>query len=133
MDNKLYNLLIRSFDDLLTEEDHRRLEDALATSEELRAVKREIVELRRRVPSVKGRSFKPFFHERVLEHLHKSKERIEDYFISAFRLVAVGAAVLVIIFTAYNIQRENSFSVDSALGIHHPTLEQVLALEAPFE
>jgi len=133
MDNNLYNLLLRSFDAQLTEDELRRLENALASSEELRAMKQEIVDLRMKVQTVKGETFKPFFLDRVLERLSKPQQQIGDYFASVFRAVAVGAAVLVIIFTVYNVRRENALTIDSALGIHHPTLEQVLALEEPFE
>ncbi|MGA9406736.1 MAG: hypothetical protein WBW71_06345 [Bacteroidota bacterium] len=133
MDNNLYNLLLRSFDTQLSNGERGQLEHALASSEELRAMRQEIVDMRLKVQTMKGGSFKPFFSERVLERLRKPQQLIGDYFISVFRAVAVGAAVLVIILSVYNITGENTFTVDSALGIHHPTLEQVLALEAPFE
>ena len=45
MDNNLYNLLLRSFDTQLTESERQQLEHALASSEELRAMRQEIVEL----------------------------------------------------------------------------------------
>ena len=133
MDNNLYNLLLRSFDAQLTESERRRLEDALASSKELRTMKQEIADLRRRVQAVKSGSFKPFFAERLLDRLRNPQQQTWEYFVSMFRAVAVGAAVLVIILSVYNIRRENTLTVDSALGIHHPTLEQVLVLEAPFE
>jgi len=133
MDHTLYNLLIRSFDAPLAEDELRRLEKALASSEELRAVKQDFINLRRSFQTVNGQRFKPFFAERVVERLGNSQQSISEYFVSVFRGVAAAAAVLVIICSAYNISRENAFTVESALGIHHPTLEQVLALEVPFE
>jgi len=133
MDNNFYNLLLRSFDERLTDSEQRRLESALTTSEELRTAKEEIVALRRRLQGMKGEMFKPFFTERVMERLHNPELSMAEYFASVFRDVAIGAAVLVIICSVYNISRENSLTVDSALGIHQETLEQVLILEAPFE
>ncbi len=133
MDNNFYNLLLRSFDDRLTDSERRRLDSALRSSEELRTAKEEIVALRRRLQDVKGGTFKAFFAERVMERLNNPELSMAEYFVSVFRDVAIGAAVLVIICSAYNISRENSVTVDSALGIHHQTLEQVLTLEAPFE
>ena len=133
MDSNLYNLLLRSFDDRLTDSERRRLDSALRSSEELRTAKEEIVALRRRLQGVKRGTFKPFFAERVMERLNNPELSMAEYFVSVFRDVAIGAAVLVIICSAYNISRENSVTVDSALGIHHQTLEQVLTLEAPFE
>jgi hypothetical protein len=133
MDNNLYNLLLRSFDAPLTESEQRRLENALTSSEEFRTAKEEIVALRLGLQGLKGEKFKPFFAERVMERLNTHPLSMAEYFVSVFRDVAIGAAVLVIICSAYNISRENTFTLDSALGIHHQTLEQILALETPFE
>jgi|SRR5208283_1778576 hypothetical protein len=133
MDNYLYNLLLRSFDEALAESEQRQLENALASSEELRSEREEIVTLRLGLQGVKGETFKPFFRERVMERLNNPQLSIAEYFVSVFRSVALSAAVLVIICSAYNISRENTFTFESALGIHHQTLEQILALEAPFE
>ncbi len=133
MDNNLYNLLLRSFDAPLTENEQRQLENALASSEELRTAKDEIITLRLRLQGLKGETFEPFFTGRVMERLNTPPLSMAEYFVSVFRDVAIGAAVLVIICSAYNISRENTFTLDSALGIHHQTLEQILALETPFE
>ena len=133
MDSNLYNLLLRSFDTSLTENEQRQLENALASSEEFRTAKEKIVTLRLRLQGLKGETFKPFFAERVMERLNIPPLSMAEYFVSVFRDVAIGAAVLVIICSAYNISRENAFTHDSALGIHQQTLEQILALETPFE
>ncbi len=133
MDSNLYNLLLRSFDTPLAESEQRQLENALASSKELRTVREEIVTLRLGLQGVKGETFKPFFSERVMERLNNPQLSMAEYFVSVFRSVALSAAVLVIICSAYNISRENTFTLESALGIHHQTLEQILALEAPLE
>jgi hypothetical protein len=133
MDNTLYNLLLRSFDVPLTEAERRHLDSALQASEDLREARQEIINLRAGLQAAEHKSFKPFFAERVLEHLRNPQQSLADYFVSVFRSVAIGAAVLVVIFSAYNISRANAFTLESALAIHQPTLEQVLALEAPFE
>ena len=121
------------FDAPLTESEQRRLENAFTSSEKFRTAKAEIVALRFGLQGLKGEKFKPFFAERVMERLNTPPLSMAEYFVSAFRDVAIGAAVLVIICSAYNISRENTFTLDSALGIHHQTLEQILALETPFE
>lgn len=133
MDNSLYNLLLRSFDAPLAEAERRQLDGALEASKDFRATRQEIINLRAGLQAVGHQSFKPFFAERVLERLRNPQQSLADYFVSVFRRVAIGAAVLVIICSAYNISRANDFTLESALGIHQPTLEQVLALEAPFE
>jgi hypothetical protein len=133
MDNSLYNLLLRSFDAPLAEAERRQLDSALEASEDFRAARQQIINLRAGLQATGHQSFNPFFAERVLEHLRTPQQSIADYFMSVFRGIAIGAAVLVIICSAYNISRANEFTLESALGIHQPTLEQVLALEAPFE
>ncbi len=133
MDNKLYNLLLRSFDAPLAESEERQLENALASSDELRTARDEIAALRFGLQGVKEEKFKPFFAERVVERLNNQQLSMDEYFVSVFRNVAIGAAVLVVICSAYNISREDSITLDSAFGIHHQTLEQIFALETPFE
>jgi hypothetical protein len=133
MDKRLYNLLLRSFDAPLAEAERRQLDSALKASENFRVMRRQIANLRDVLQTAGHQSFKPFFAERVLERLRTPQQSLADYFVSVFRSVAIGAAVLVIICSVYNISRSNAFTLESALGIHQPTLEQVLALEAPFE
>jgi hypothetical protein len=133
MDHNLYNLLLRSFDSPLDESDRHRLDNALASSEDLRRAKDQIALLRGRLGGMKKASFKPLFAERVLHRLDDAEAFLTEQYLSVFRSVAIGAAVLVIICGAYNISRENSITFDSALGIQHQTLEQILALEPPLE
>ena len=133
MDRKLYNVLLHSFDAPLSESDRRLLEDALKASAEFRAMRQEMIDLRSGLRETGHTLFKPFFAERVLARLRSPQQSLADYFVSIFRNVAIGAAILVIVFSVYNISRANEFTLDSAIGIHQPTLEQVLALEAPFE
>ncbi|HTY11236.1 MAG TPA: hypothetical protein VMF88_09210 [Bacteroidota bacterium] len=133
MDPNLYNLLLRSFDSKLRESDQRRLDDGLASSEDLRRARNDIATLRRRLGEMKEPSFKPFFAERVVQRLGRVESSLMEQYLSVFRSVAIGAAVLVIICGAYNISRDNSVSFDSALGFPHQTLEQILALEPPLE
>ena len=133
MDHDFYNLLLRSFDTPLHESEQRLLENALTSSEELRAQRKEILILRQRLQALKGGTFKPFFPERVMQRLNDPEQSMTGYFISVFRSVAITSAALVILCGAYNISQENNFTIDSALGIQHQTLEQILALETPFE
>jgi len=133
MDHNLYNLLLRSFDSQLDKSERRKLEEALASSEELRLAKDNITSARSRLGEMRKPSFKPFFAERVLRRVNDEESSLMKQYLSVFRSVAIGAAVLVIICSVYNLSRENSVSFDSALGIQHQTLEQILALEPPLE
>lgn len=133
MSRSLYNLLVRSFDFRLTDEERRRVNNALAASETFRTTERELTTLRSALPSTRGSKFSPFFVERVTERLRNPRQSVDEYFVSVFQGLAAGAAVLVILLSAYNISRANALTVESAFGIHHPSLDQVLTLEEPFE
>jgi len=133
MNKYFYNLLFRSFDDSLDEEEQRRLDDALAKSEELRSSRQNFTDLREKLHSLDQGSFKPFFSERVIDRLRSGERIVIDFYLSAFRTVAVGAAILVVIFTSYNIGRTKALTIESALGIQRPTIEQMLTLEEPIQ
>jgi len=133
MEKNLYNLLLRSFDAPLKDEERRQLDRALDASGDLREMRKEIVTLRDGLQATRQSSLKPFFAERVMERLRAPEQSLADYFVSVFRNVAIGATVLVVVCSVYNITHANAFTLESVLGIHQPTLEQVLALEAPFE
>jgi anti-sigma factor RsiW len=133
MGRSLYNLLVRSFDSRLSDKDRRRVDSALAASEKFRAIEEDLKILRSALRSKRGSTFNAFFVERVIERLRNSRQSVDEYFVSVFRDLVAGAAVLVILLSAYNISRTNGFTLESAFGIHHPSLDQILTLEAPFE
>jgi anti-sigma factor RsiW len=133
MNRSFYNLLLRSLDSPLTDDERRALDAALASSEELRSAEKNLAAMRSAIRSAGEGGFKPFFVERVTERLRRPQESVDDYFVSVFRTLAAGAAVLVILLSAYNISQTNAVSVESAFGIHHPSFDQVLTLEVPFE
>ncbi len=133
MTSRIYNLMLRSFDDPLSKDEQSEFEAALADSEELRALREEIVRLRAGIQSSASSAFRPFFAERVLQRISRPKESLADCFVSVFRRVAVGAALIVVICASYNLSRGGALSLESALGIHPPTIDQALTLEAPFE
>lgn len=133
MTRRLYNLLLRSFDAPLAKEEQSEFDAALAESAELRTMREEIVQLRGGIRSLASPAFKPFFAERVLRRIAMPKESLADCFVSVFRTVAVGAALIVVLCASYNLSRGGAFTLESALGIHPLTIEQALALEAPFE
>jgi hypothetical protein len=133
MNRSLYYLLVRSFDSRLTDEERRRVDSALAASEQFRASEEELTTLRSALQSTRSSNFRPFFVERVMERLRNPRQSVDEYFVSVFRGLVTGAAVLVILLSAYNMSRTNAFTIESAFGIHHPSLDQILTLEAPFE
>ena len=133
MNRSLYNLLLRSFDSPLTEKEQKKSHAALAASEELRSAEKELSLLRSTLRSTEGKKFNAFFVERVLQRLRSPQPSVDIYFVSVFRTLATGAAILVILLSAYNVTQSSGFSVESAFGIHHSSLDQVLTLEVTFE
>ncbi|HTR82219.1 MAG TPA: hypothetical protein VMM58_11375 [Bacteroidota bacterium] len=133
MNRSFTNLLLRSLDVPLPEKDRRTLEEALRNSPELRAAHTEFMDLRSALRSTGHESLNPFFAERVMERLRHPRVSIEEFYLSVFRFIAAAAAVVVIVCGAYNLSRADALGFDSVFGFHHPTFQQVLTLEAPFE
>lgn len=128
-----YHLLFHSFDAEIPEGLREELEEESASSAEFQRIKREVQSMRRTLQTTPPPAFSPFFVERVLARIQRRSESIAERFQNAFRPVAAAALLLIAIFTSYNIGRTNSFSVEAALGIRPPTLEQKLSLEMPLE
>ena len=133
MNRSDYNLLLRSLTGPLSDDEHRTLETALASSEELRTSEGELKEILSLLPRKGRAAFKPFFAERVEGRIRAGRPSIDSRYLSVFRPVAATAAILVILLSAYNLSRSDAFSIESAFGYSHPSLPQVLTLEAPFE
>ena len=133
MNRSLYNLLLRSFDTQLPEKERKNVDAALAGSERLRSAKEDIAALRGALRSTRELKFSPFFAERVVQQLRAPQQPVDEYFVSVFGRLAAGAALLVLLLSAYNLTQSNAISLESALGIHQSSLQQVLTLEVPFE
>ena len=130
MDKNLRDLLYRSFDSNLNQEERKLLEEALSQSNELRHEKEIIDSLRQNIEKSKTTSFTPFFADRVMENLHLSEEadKNEKFFDSLFvffRPIAIAATVLIIIIAGYNMSTVGHFSLEGALGIPEVTVNDV--------
>ncbi len=138
MDERILELLYRSFDAELGPEETAELESALAGSPELRRERDSLLAVRDAVESSAARSFGPFFAERVMRAIRSERERqaegarFSESLVSAFRRVAlVGAAVAAFLFI-YNMKQGGSVSVTAAFGASGgATIEEVLT--APVE
>jgi hypothetical protein len=137
MNEKVIDLLYRSFDDNLTPEENEELNKALAKSQELREEKDRIAAMRSVLSASGAKSFRPFFAERVMHAITSAAERrngLELFFESlqfSFRRVAVVGATAILILLAYNIMKSGHISVAGAFGMPQETLEEVL--ESPFD
>jgi hypothetical protein len=133
MNNVLYDLILRSTDSTLSENEAKKLQELLNTSPDAQQIRNELLQLKQLTESKNSSSFSPFFTERVIARLQEPKESLADRFFSVFRPIAFSALVLTVLFSSYNILHVNSFTLFAPLGIHSQTLEQKLTLEVPFE
>jgi hypothetical protein len=130
MDEKIKELLYRSFDTDLSPEEEEQLGLALRQSEELRIEKDRIAALRDNIASRKKQSFEPFFADRVMGKLYNmGNKKEEDFFFewlfALFRPVAIAATVLIIIAIGYNIGSTGQISLEGALAVPEVTLGEV--------
>jgi len=133
--DKLRDLLYRSFDDTLSDKEQNELDQALNHSPQLREEKKEAEKLRQTAAkSGSSLSFKPFFAERVVNRLRtedKRESRAEVFFETLFglfkRVALIGAAACIVVI-AYNLARGENLKADDALFVSQVTYEEILAL-----
>jgi anti-sigma factor RsiW len=136
MEERILELLYRSFDGELDPGERAELEAALAGSPELRRERDELLAMRGKVASSASGSFGPFFAERVMRNIREEREgegaRFFESLQYAFRRVALVAAAVVAFLLIYNMNQGGSLSVAAAFGTEEPaTIEEVLT--APVE
>ena len=132
MNEEMLNLLIRSFDENLSEVERTSLDKALAGSPELREEKKQLSEMRQMIGETAERKFKPFFSARVMRHIEDSQSEQEDFFGSlvwAFRVFAMVGTAAIVLFFALNSKLANDLSIDSILGLPQLSIEDTWQLE----
>jgi hypothetical protein len=123
MDNKkMFDLLIKSFDEQLSPDETKQLEEALSESDDLRKEKEHLLKLRR-VLSSQQYEFKPFFETRVMNRILKLKSGkvfeldFTKNLSTVFKRVAIsGIAAIIILLITFYIS-EGSFSLDTLTGV----------------
>jgi len=119
---KLLDLLMKSFDEELSPDERKHLEEVLSESDELRSEKKKLLKLREVFSSQEYR-FKPFFESRVMNRIHKLRNGkiIEFDFAKnlffVFKRVAISGitAILILLISIYI--SEGSFSLDAFTGV----------------
>ena len=132
MNEEMQNLLIRSFDENLSEVERTSLDKALAGSPELREEKKQFSEMRQMIGETAERKFKPFFSARVMRRIEESQAEQEDFFGSlvwAFRVFAMVGTAAIVLFFALNSNLANDLSIDSILGLPQLSIEDTWQLE----
>jgi anti-sigma factor RsiW len=133
MEERILELLHRSFDGELGPAERKELESALARSAELRRERDELLAVRGAVKSSAADSFSPFFAERVIRAVREEREgeaegaRFFESLLGTFRRVALVAAAIAAFLLVYNMNQGGSVSVAAAFGAEESTsVEQVL-------
>jgi anti-sigma factor RsiW len=140
MDQKVLDLLYRSFDGQLTPEEKQLLEKTLAQSKALQKEKERIVGLRKTISGSALQSFEPFFAERLMQRIQAERESQsaagEDFIGSllwSFRRIALAGAIAVLLLLTSNIVQKGEISLNSMLAIPQLTIEDTLVLNNPLE
>jgi hypothetical protein len=128
MNKKILDLLYRSFDAPLAEEEKRLLENALQQSEELRQEKAQIAAIRNMAHRDHQTSFAPFFPERVMNRIESitGQNQIDPFFDSIYRLfkpLAIAAIILIIAVAGYNMGSSGNFSLEGLLAVPEVTVD----------
>ncbi len=134
MNKRSLDLLYRSFDAQLSEDEKAELASALASSESLRREEEAALAMRDAVRTSAVRSFKPFFSSRVLNRmkaLEKPNDPMEELWkalVTMFRPVAVAGALTLVAILAFNLASAERWTLDTMLGVSEPGIEEVWTL-----
>ena len=134
MNDRILELLYRSFDEDLTGDEERELREALAASEALRREKDRIEAMRNMVSASRVDTFKPFFAERVMRRLSEVRESrngiwtLQDWLSRLFRPVAIAGAAVAAGLLVFNLVQADAISVAAAFGISEVPIEEILEL-----
>jgi hypothetical protein len=140
MNDKILDLLYRSFDSGLSSREQQQLDKALAGSAELRAERDRITAMREAVRSSAAGSFKPFLAERVMQRIggelgyENGLQELFDSLVFAFRRVALIGAVAAVVLVGYNLKASDEVTLAAAFGVAETTGEELEELlETPLE
>lgn len=125
----MLELLFRSFDGVLSQNEQAQLDDALKKSKKLQDERDRIAQLRFIISKSSSQRFDPFFAEKVMRRLREAEttqETFWDSLIYVFRPVAIAATILIITLISFNLIKSGDISVASAFAESEITLEQAL-------
>ncbi len=130
------NLLLRSFDGDLSQNERAELETALQNSPELREEKKSLEAVRGMIASGAVRKFKPFFAARLMQRIQSETAQREDFFESLiwmFRRIALAGALTVILLFASALLTGRAPSLSTLFGMPQVTIEDTLQLDTQLE
>lgn len=130
MDEKILELLYRSFDSNLNPNEQKILEKALEKSEELKAHKKEMLKMRSSLKSDNPQKFGYMFADKVMQKINNLEEKSTDelFFdsiISVFKPIAIAATFLLVFLVSYNVFSENGNLFNGSQELQNITLAEV--------
>ena len=118
MEKKLLQLLQKSFDSRLSDEERLLLDEGLKDSPELRAEKVRLEQLRNLLGNLPA-SFAPYFAAKVLSKIENLKTEVElnQGIMFAFKRVAIPMLAAAVVLILFSIFKEGSVAFDSFMGL----------------
>lgn len=112
MDEKILEILYRSFDSEINQDEQKQLKDALENSDELQNLKEDILKMRASLKQKDPKSFGYMFADKVMQRINviedkSTDELFFDSIISVFKPLAIAATFLLIFMFSYNIINES--------------------------
>ena len=116
---KNQKLLYRSFDDDLTEKDHRQLQQALENSAALRAKKLRIERMRGNFASATPPSGKPFLADRVWNRITTTEiaDPFWEFLFLNFKRSALATAILLFVLIGFHFSQTKIFASQGEIVI----------------
>jgi len=130
MNKKITDLLYRSFDAELTEQERQTLHNAMSEDEQI-AEQKQIEKLRKNISKNAIRTFKPFFAKRVIHEITRRQEAANNFLpalLWSFRRVVIIAATIIIYLVANNALRSGGLAPDDLFAMPEETLEETIEL-----
>jgi anti-sigma factor RsiW len=134
MNDRMLELLYRSFDERLSAAEEGELREALAESEDLRREWKRIEAMRNMVSASGAATFKPFFPERVMRRVAELRESrngmwtLQEWLSRVFRRVAVVGAAVAAGLVVINLVQADGVSLAAVFGVSEVPIEEMLEL-----
>jgi anti-sigma factor RsiW len=134
MNEKVYNLLLRSLDTALTPQEQHRLDQALSRSETLRLEMERLQAMRQSIRRSGKRTFRPFFAEHVMQRIEsfaRQKPAEETFFFAlkeVFRPVVIGAVIFIAVMLSYQAVRHDGVAFAGVADQSDVTLDEAFDL-----
>ncbi|MGE5341291.1 MAG: hypothetical protein ACM3SY_07390 [Candidatus Omnitrophota bacterium] len=135
-EKKIIQLLYRSLDNRLSQNEENILATALENSAELRREKEYLERQRREISHTAIHSFKPFFAERVMMQVNALAGQpngldIQTFYgslVSVFRRVAIAGSAVCILLFFLNLGMGTGLLPEETFTLSDLTLQQILAI-----